>query len=83
MRSHEKFKKSALAKLEYDTTGNDWRNKVRECPYCKEVWVKVAGCEGETTCGNYADLGATETTSEGILGWAWIKIKGAYTYQKV
>jgi len=24
----------------------------RQCPHCKEVWTKVQGCEGQTTCGN-------------------------------
>jgi hypothetical protein len=24
----------------------------KRCPHCNEVWVKVEGCDGETTCGN-------------------------------
>jgi hypothetical protein len=24
----------------------------KRCPLCNEVWVKVEGCDGETTCGN-------------------------------
>lgn len=24
---------------------------LRKCPYCKEVWVKVSGCDGGTICG--------------------------------
>jgi len=23
----------------------------RKCPHCREVWVKVEGCNGTTTCG--------------------------------
>ena len=29
----------------------DWRNKIRKCPSCSEVWIKVEGCEDVTTCG--------------------------------
>lgn len=25
---------------------------LKQCPYCKLIWIKVAGCDGETTCGN-------------------------------
>jgi len=25
---------------------------LKKCPYCGEIWTKVAGCDGETTCGN-------------------------------
>jgi len=24
----------------------------KACPHCGIIWVKVAGCDGETTCGN-------------------------------
>ncbi|CAE7905681.1 era [Symbiodinium necroappetens] len=30
----------------------DWRNFVRKCVHCDEVWVKVSGCNGVTQCGN-------------------------------
>ena len=23
----------------------------RRCPHCREVWIKVVGCDGNTTCG--------------------------------
>ena len=26
-------------------------NMYKECPYCRLIWVKVDGCDGETTCG--------------------------------
>lgn len=31
---------------------NDIRNLIKRCPNCNLVWVKVEGCDGETTCGN-------------------------------
>eukprot|EP00111_Clytia_hemisphaerica_P023493 TCONS_00069224-protein len=27
-------------------------SSLRQCPHCKEIWSKVIGCDGETTCGN-------------------------------
>ncbi|CAD7943378.1 unnamed protein product [Amoebophrya sp. A25] len=52
----------------------DWRNAVRRCQYCGEVWVKVEGCDGETTCG------ARPTTNEKRadpsffrLVWNWVE----------
>ena len=91
MKSHEKFKKNAQAMLAFDINDTtDWRNNVRECPLCGEVWVKVYGCEGTTICGKYEGLGAAENEglgaetrkNEGILGWAWKKIDGIYKYAK-
>lgn len=26
-------------------------NLIRKCPFCKEIWVKVSGCNGSTRCG--------------------------------
>ena len=27
-------------------------SELRKCPYCGQVWAKVEGCDGDTTCGN-------------------------------
>merc|ERR1712072_1641836 len=27
----------------------------RKCPHCGEVWAKLEGCNGGTTCGNRMD----------------------------
>ena len=44
---------------------NDPRNTIKRCPYCKLVWSKLEGCDGETTCGNrpfnYLDIQKTTT----------------------
>ena len=29
-------------------------NLIKQCPNCKEVWIKVTGCDGSTFCGNRA-----------------------------
>mgnify|MGYP001807943284 CR=1 FL=1 len=29
---------------------------MKQCPYCKLIWIKVAGCDGKTTCGNRVNL---------------------------
>lgn len=35
---------------------NDPKNLIKRCPHCREVWVKVEGCDGTTTCGNRAEV---------------------------
>ena len=27
-------------------------SELRKCPYCRAIWTKVEGCDGNTTCGN-------------------------------
>ena len=86
MTIHEKFKKNAQAMLPYDINDDkDWRNSIRECPHsdCKEIWVKVYGCDGPTTCGKRVERSVSEANGEGLLGWALKKINGVYKFQKV
>lgn len=28
-------------------------NFIKACPNCGLIWLKVSGCEGETTCGAF------------------------------
>lgn len=49
---HTKFRVFAKQRMSYNPDdSNDWRNAVRKCTHCGEIWVKVCGCDGETTCG--------------------------------
>ncbi|KAM3132486.1 hypothetical protein pb186bvf_015445 [Paramecium bursaria] len=36
-------------------------NKIKQCPNCGLIWLKVLGCDGVTTCGNFpsTEYGAT------------------------
>ena len=27
-------------------------NLIKQCTNCKEVWIKVSGCDGATNCGD-------------------------------
>ncbi|KAM3137905.1 hypothetical protein pb186bvf_009986 [Paramecium bursaria] len=29
-------------------------NFIRQCPHCGLIWMKVSGCDGETTCGAFS-----------------------------
>ena len=29
----------------------DWRNQIKHCEYCDEIWWKTNGCDGVTRCG--------------------------------
>jgi hypothetical protein len=39
-------------------------SELRRCPHCGEVWAKLEGCNGGTTCGNLTD-GRTLTALDG------------------
>lgn len=44
-----------IKKIIYDDQNKkqmDIRDMFRKCPNCGEIWIKVAGCNGLTTCGN-------------------------------
>jgi hypothetical protein len=38
----------------------DPRNMIKACPNCGEIWVKVEGCNGSTTCGSRVSDNVTE-----------------------
>lgn len=43
--------------MSYNPNDNtDLRNIFRRCPFCNEAWVKVEGCDGQTTCGNRCNV---------------------------
>lgn len=51
--AHRAFRLCAKELMSYDPDDSkDWKNCIRKCEHCGEVWVKVSGCEGTTTCGN-------------------------------
>ncbi len=44
-----------ISKFFYDDHNNkssDIRDMFRACPNCSLIWMKVEGCDGQTTCGN-------------------------------
>lgn len=36
--------------LAYQSDAGVWQ--LRKCPHCGEIWAKIAGCDGSTTCGH-------------------------------
>ncbi|CAD8077126.1 unnamed protein product [Paramecium primaurelia] len=46
----EQVIKKAQSKMK--ESQNHCFNWIKQCPYCGLVWIKVVGCEYETTCGN-------------------------------
>ena len=52
---------------------NDWRNAIRRCQHCGEVWVKVEGCDGATQCG--ARPSGPDPTSKTYHRWERIEGK--------
>ena len=48
----EKVRKLASEKMSYSLFDKkNPKNMFKACPHCNLIWVKVAGCDGETTCG--------------------------------
>ncbi|CAD8180578.1 unnamed protein product [Paramecium pentaurelia] len=41
-----------LAQEKMTKSNNHCFQCLKQCPYCKLIWIKVAGCDGVTTCGN-------------------------------
>jgi hypothetical protein len=42
--------------LSYDPDDmTDPFNLIKQCPNCKEYWMKVSGCDSDTWCGRRAD----------------------------
>lgn len=47
------YREYAVEEMSYNPDdANEPRNLIRSCPYCGEIWIKVEGCDGNTTCGN-------------------------------
>jgi cytochrome c2 len=52
----EKVRKLASERMSYSLFDKkDPKNMFKACPHCKLIWVKVAGCDGQTTCGRRLD----------------------------
>ncbi|KAL4429653.1 hypothetical protein ABPG74_017062 [Tetrahymena malaccensis] len=49
----ENIRKVASQSMSYSLLDlKDPRNKFKKCPHCGIIWLKVEGCNGNTTCGN-------------------------------
>ena len=74
-RSHSDFRNEAKKYLlvNPDNT-NDWRNAIRRCQHCCEVWVKVEGCDGATTCG--ARPSQIDPSSAAYYRLLWERVEG-------
>lgn len=49
----DSYREFCISNMSYNPDDQeDPRNMIRACPECKEIWIKVEGCDGVTTCGN-------------------------------
>lgn len=64
-----------------DDTSN-WRNALRRCQHCGEVWVRVEGCDGETTCGLVPETG-DPYGDESYFKYMWMKVGEAWRPKKL
>eukprot|EP00415_Alexandrium_ostenfeldii_P001143 UN1143 len=62
--AHNAFRTEAIKHLAVNPDDHlNWRNAIRRCQHCREVWVKVEGCDGATTCGarpSCGDIGKSD-----------------------
>lgn len=59
-------------------------NLIKQCPNCKEVWIKVTGCDGSTFCGNRAgnDDDSSVFRFKAYAKYIFKKIGNSFTWQK-
>lgn len=64
-----------------DDTSN-WRNALRRCQHCGEVWVRVEGCDGETTCGLLPQTG-DPYGEDSYIDYLWTTVQGKRRPNKI
>jgi len=81
--SHSDVRNEAkrLLNINPDDTSN-WRNALRRCQHCGEVWVKVEGCDGTTTCGLIPSEGDPYGEAS-YFSYVWSKAGEYYRPKKV
>ena len=54
----------------------------RRCPFCNEVWIKVEGCDGDTTCGDRPsrsiDVRNASFSELGTFSFSWQNITESF-----
>ena len=78
--SHKEFSDFATTQYLNLHESNPFSNMIRECQYCGEIWVKVSGCDGNTTCGN-RDSGADVIQNGSVntfSGVVWTETETGY-----
>jgi len=82
LKAQDRFRSQAKAYLDTNPDdSSDWRNYVRRCQYCGEVWVKVEGCDGSTTCGNIPS-GGDGSGAGASFRWIGKMVKGIWRWEK-
>ena len=60
-----------------DITAGVGNHPFRKCPHCGEVWTKVEGCDGSTTCGNLP----TNSDHFVKVKWKWMILNGLINFK--
>lgn len=47
----EEFRKDVVSRMTRNPYNTDPRNQLRRCYHCGLIWIKVDGCNKNTTCG--------------------------------
>ncbi|CAF1530667.1 unnamed protein product [Adineta ricciae] len=64
-----------------DTT--DPRNMIKRCPHCQEVWFKVTGCDGSTSCGNRPMNRAYDISEKPFWRFTFVRVGRRIQWQKI
>jgi GTPase Era involved in 16S rRNA processing len=62
---------------------NDPRNSIKACPYCQEIWIRVEGCAGITTCGNLPEFKDVDRNKRFFSKFSFRMENNKITYEKV
>ena len=79
--SHKNFADFATTKYLKIEEMNPFRDNIRECQYCGEIWMLVSGCTGNTTCGNrtpHADVIESDKDKMSFSGVVWVVVGTSY-----
>ena len=73
--AHEDFRNEAKKHLMVNPDNpSDWRNAIRRCQHCDEIWVKVEGCDDSTTCG--ARPSSLDASAPEYYRFLWNRVDG-------
>ncbi|CAF1286436.1 unnamed protein product [Adineta ricciae] len=64
-----------------DTT--DPRNMIKRCPHCQEVWFKVTGCDGSTSCGKRPMNRAYDISGKTFWRFTFVRVERRIQWQKI
>ena len=78
------FSQKVAANMSYSLfDNNDPRNLIKKCPSCDEIWYKIEGCNGQTTCGNNSFSNYYDVSTKPFWRFTLERVDGIIRWTKV